>query len=141
MARRHSTGDTLPPLAERAVEAIDAAVRGGDTLPAWTAVWELVQRADAHEKQRLLDALVERQASLDLVAVELSRTYAEAVQHSMRPAGRDALLPSREVRRQGQRDQIEAGRRAMEKLGVRPGDGIPMWALYMTRRSKRSFGG
>lgn len=52
---------------------------------------------------------------------------------------RDQLLPSAEVSEQGKQDQIEANRKAMRDMGVRPGEGLPMWMLYMTRRDKRSW--
>jgi len=138
MARRQSTAESLSERAEQAIEQIGS---GGDTLAAWEAIWDLVQQGDAQDRQRLIDSLRAKQANLPPAAVEQTRPYVAAVENSLRSSTRGALLPSAEVRRQGQRDQIEASRRAMQKMGVRPGDGMPMWALYMTRRSKRSFGG
>ena len=69
------------------------------------------------------------------------RVVARAIETSMSPvAVRRQVLPSKEVRDHHRRDQIEANWQAMRDIGVRPGEGLPMWSMYMTRRSKRSWG-
>jgi hypothetical protein len=128
-----------------AVEAIESTLKGGDTLPAWNAVWDLVQSSDAQGKQEVLETL--RGYVADRVEgerAERAREFEQAIEHSIRtkartPTGSARLLPSNEVRQQAKRDQIEANRQSMEKIGVRPGEGLPMWVMYMTRRNKRSW--
>lgn len=128
-----------------AEEAIASALRGGDTLPAWNAVWDLAQSSDSQGKQEVLEGLrgfvAER---VEGQRVERAREFEQAIEHSMRakartPTGSAQLLPSKDVRQQAKRDQIETNRQAMEKIGVRPGEGLPMWVMYMTRRNKRSW--
>lgn len=140
MSRSQRRRAPIPP-ERRAEQAIEDVLAGGDSLGAWTAVWDVVQGGDAHAKQALLDHLEQRLATLGPAETDTIRPYVAVVATSLRgrPPER-TLLPSAEVRRQGRQDLIDASRREMERLGVRPGDGIPMWALYMTRRSKRSFG-
>lgn len=131
----------------QAESAIAETLKGGDSLPAWNAVWDLVQSRDSQGKQEVLNEL--RSYVADSVAgdpaaaapIDLARDFEQAIDQSMRAVPRrKQILPSREVRRQAKQDQIETHRKAMKEIGVRPGDGIPMWALYMTRRDKRSWG-
>jgi len=139
----------------RAEDAIASSLDGGDSLPAWNAIWDLVQSRDAQGKKEILDDLRSYVTSTATgEAAEQARSFEQALAQSSQPRRLQAdpasvngvvrhtrvVPPSSEVRDQGARDQIEAHRTAMRKIGVRPGDGVPMWALYMTRRNKRSWG-
>ncbi len=145
----------------QAEDAIAKTLTGGDSLPAWNAIWDLVQSRDAQGKQEILQELrgyvAESVAgdSIDGVTVAQARAFEQAIDQSIgprtlhQPATENSasvvrhnghVPPSNELRRQANQDQIETHRAAMHKIGVRPGDGIPMWALYMTRRDKRSWG-
>ena len=125
-----------------AEDAIVQTLRGGDSLPAWNAIWDLVQSTDSHGKQEVLDALRDYVAAATAGGsdVESARQFARAIETSMSPpVVRRQVLPSKEVRDHHRRDQIEANWQAMQRIGVRPGEGLPMWSMYMTRRSKRSW--
>lgn len=139
----------------QAEKAIASSLGGGDSLPAWNAIWDLVQSHDAQGKKEILDDLRSYVTSTATgEAAERARSFEHALDQSLRPRRLPAdpsngngivrharvVPPSNEVRDQGARDRIEGHRTAMRKIGVRPGDGIPMWALYMTRRNKRSWG-
>ena len=146
----------VSPAQAKAEEAIAANLLGGESLPAWNAVWDLVQSRDTLGKQQILHEL--RAYVADAVSDEptaQAREFERAIDDSMRtrrlgvPEGAAgdgvvrharAVPPSKELRQQAAHDQIETHRAAMRDIGVRPGDGIPMWALYMTRKSKRSWG-
>lgn len=126
----------------RAVEEIADALSGGDSLRAWNAVWDLVQSRDSQGKQELLAILkeyVETTASGPPTA--LAEEFADAIEGRLRPpASRERVVPSDEVRHRHQQEQMSQHRRAMHNSGARPGEGLPMWAIYMTRRSKKSWG-
>lgn len=133
----------------QAENAIADTLMGGDSLPAWNAVWDLVQSHDSQGKQEILNDLRDYVASsvtadgspIGSSPRDRARDFEQAIDQSMSAVPRRSqVLPSREVRRQAKHDQIESNRQAMRDIGVRPGDGIPMWAMYMTRRSKRSWG-
>ncbi len=145
----------------QAEAAIATSLTGGDSLPAWNAIWDLVQSRDAQGKQEILHELRSYVAdSVNGAHVDQHRSFEQALDQSMRPTHvryQDGQPPgiadstrairhtrpvpqSKEVRQQAAHDQIETHRSAMRDIGVRPGDGIPMWALYMTRRNKRSWG-
>jgi len=136
--RKHEVTDSQL----QAEAAIASTLLGGDSLPAWNAIWDLVQSSDSHAKQELLTELrdyVTNASASDQLTV--ARTFESALEQSLTTKPRDQqVLPSREVRAQYKRDQIEANREAMRDIGVRPGEGLPMWAIYMTRRSKRTWG-
>lgn len=137
-----------------AEDAIATSLHGGDSLPAWNAIWDLVQSSDTQGKQDILEDLRSYVSeSAAGTSVEQARSFEQALDVSRRPRRLDAATPtsevvryeqpvppSNEVREQNAQDQIQRHRDAMHDIGVRPGDGIPMWALYMTRRSKRSWG-
>jgi hypothetical protein len=132
----------VSPAHRRAEDEIAAALGGGDTLPAWNAVWDLVQSRDSHGKQELLASLkgyVDSEVSSEAAAQ--AQEFGNAIEGQLRPEpARRQILPSEEVRRQHKQEQMLAHHRAMRDIGVRPGEGLPMWAIYMTRRNKRSWG-
>lgn len=136
--RRSSISSSL----QRAETEIGDALRGGDSLPAWNAVWDLVQSNDSHGKQELMATL---KGYVDSADADDSTMQAEEFHDAIEqrfelPPTAERVLPSTEVRRQHQEDQFRAHQEAMRKIGVRNGEGLPMWAIYMTRRSKRSWG-
>jgi len=126
----------------KAEDALASTLLGnGDSLPAWNAVWDLVQSSDSQAKQEVLDAL---RSHVDAAAtgesVERAQEFSTAIEKAMgRGSAKRQLLPSAEVREQAKQDHIEANRKAMRDMGVRPGEGLPMWAMYMTRRNKRTW--
>lgn len=138
----------------QAEHAIADSLGGGDSLPAWNAIWDLVQSRDAQGKEEILGDLRDFVAnSVGHPDLEQARSFEAALDQSLRPRRlpdqtspseivRHTLPvpPSKELRDQASHDQTENHRSAMRDIGVRPGDGIPMWALYMTRRNKRSWG-
>lgn len=134
--------DPLPSeVSTQAELAIAATLRGGESMPAWNAVWDLVQSTDAQAKQDVLAAL---RGYVDTAIagepIDQAHEFEAALEESLKPKRRSRrILPSKEVRLQHRQEQIDAHRREMRKMGVRPGDGIPMWMMYMTRRSKRSW--
>lgn len=137
---------TSPPR-QRAEAEIASALSGGDTLPAWNAVWDLVQSSDAHGKREVLGTLksyVESSASRESEAsrnsVAQAQEFGEAIEHRLNNPNQHCVLPSRELRKQHDADRFRSSQDAMRKIGVRPGEGLPMWAIYMTRRNKRIWG-
>lgn len=127
---------------ERAESEIAAALNGGDTLPAWNAVWDLVQSRDSHGKQELLATLKDYvESAVSGESAAQAQQFSDAIEGRLRPpAVQERVLPSDEVRAQHRQEQMASHTRAMREIGVRPGEGLPMWAIYMTRRKKRSWG-
>lgn len=129
---------------DRVDPAIAAAVRGGDSLLGWKAVWDLAQSTDVDHRQRVLEALRAHVRTGPAAQCERARAFAAAlaeVPGPAAPAGSPTCdgLSAAELRRRRERVQIDENRRAMERIGIRPGEGIPMWAMYMTRRNKRTW--
>lgn len=133
---------TVSPSRQRAEDEIGVALSGGDSLPAWNAVWDLVQSSDSQGKQELLTTLkgyVDSAVSGESVAQ--AEEFHDAIEQRFQPpVTAKRVLPSREVRRQHEEEQLRSQQEAMRKIGVRRGEGLPMWAIYMTRRNKRSWG-
>lgn len=128
--------------ARRATQKVSAAIDGtGDTLKAWNAVWDLVHSGEPdslHDVREILTvhAAGDPAARSTLLAKEFLYTIEQPIHFA---DGTSQVLPSREVRDEHKRMQDEARHEALRRMGVQPGEGLPMWALYMTRRSKRSW--
>jgi len=123
----------------RAEATIASTLDGADALPAWNAVWDLIQAGDQETKVQMLAELRNYvNASAGDSSTALVMEFEAAIDETMRRVG-PAISPSAEVRAQDKQAQIETHRAAMRAAGIRPGEGIPMWAMYMTRRSKRTW--
>jgi hypothetical protein len=145
--------------------AVATCLSGGEPVDAWPAVWALAASSDRRAKDDVLamidgfiTAAVESDAAGDealsylagegSVTCRVSRrwqkvdqacAFQEAILQSLRPRGLLCSL-SPEARRRLQAERDDAHVRALRRSGVQPGEGFPFWALYMTRRSKRSWG-
>ena len=127
-----------------ATETVADCLAGGDSLLAWSAVWDLIQSGDSQGKADLLEALRAYVANHvgdgSDESVRHARQFQQAIAQTMLPSElKPQLVQSQEVRDQLQQDQAAARRKAMDRIGMTPGEGVPMWMLYMTRRSKRSW--
>jgi len=129
---------------QTAQNAIAECLSGGSTLRAWAAVWDLIQAPDVDDKAAVLETLrnyVARSADDDTnPSLHQAQQFQQAIAQSMLPHTlKPKLLQSQEVRHQYQQDQAAVHRTELQQLGIAEGEGLPMWMMYMTRRSKRSW--
>lgn len=142
------------PAPEPVVQAIEEGLQSNDSALAWTATMDLVVEADPSTKADALSMLrryvhaplgpgetqdhnaegAEAQWTRAAQAAELE----EAVTQSSAPVRR-RILSSREVLKHHEREQTRRFQESLPKLGVREGEGLPMWLLYMSRRSRKSW--
>jgi len=127
---------------------------------AWNAAWELIDlndhevRAQAIAMLRthiaagsrpttapgtvLTDSRGDLASDMAWQRAELALAIEEAIEHSS-DRTRRRILASREVRKHYEREQARKFRESVANLGVRPGEGLPTWLLYMSRRKRKSW--
>lgn len=69
---------------------------------------------------------------------ELALAIVETIEQSREPQ-RQRTLSSREVRKHHEAEQTRRFRQSLANAGVRPGEGLPAWMLYMSRRKKKNW--
>ena len=128
--------------AKRAKKRILAAVDGtGNTLKAWNALWDLIQSREEQTLQELRAALAPyAQDNPSTRSAQIANEFIYTIDRPIILTSTPGqILPSKEVRDEHKRMQAEARQEALRRMGVQPGQGLPMWAMYMTRRNKRSW--
>lgn len=69
---------------------------------------------------------------------ELALAIIEAIEHANEPVSQ-RILSSREVLKHHDAEQTRKFQRSLARAGVRSGEGLPAWMLYMSRRKNKTW--